>query len=556
MDKEIKHGQAVMVTQLDCVESDTKSLTQKSAYKQQPQMYMSHCDETKFIQMQKESADGSLQDDRGNEHHADEDETEDLQVFNSLEVAAQPQAKKNPIVFQTEYLETQMYEKGTSQLLSDDAYSDLHYDPNWRINLKGAGRSNKSPRISVKKHYKNSKDISCQSCGDSEGQLRSPKADLSGAFSNTLQKGFRGKGVNACDNVSGNIGRPPELTDNIQAMHIQELNTYYQQEVRHKQGRTILRQKRSTSPLTSPKVFSNKNLGNQMEDIVERNRRTLGRNASKCGSYGKAHALGKEMPHNVKKVTQISKGKKAQQNKYLNPSQQEPPLALGVKAEHGDCRSTPIAKPQTSPDAIIKFSASEVAMPPGYQQTNPRRSTHISWDGLNTQYHQQQLDSTEQWQRTTALQRPLSCEEEDQKWSPNEVYMRQFVHDLTRTSTTASSQGSGFNTVLPPIGNQITGKRPELRHGRNVNTAYRMHRSKIAGLVQVEKQEQMRARVTYKAHSLKDYKQLKSDVKLQGLGRDYTAIENTVSICLYCQSVTYQLKKSFTRRPTPPSFVV
>ncbi|KAG8008089.1 hypothetical protein GBF38_019071 [Nibea albiflora] len=73
----------------------------------------------------------------------------------------------------------------------------------------------------------------------------------------------------------------------------------------------------------------------------------------------------------------------------------------------------------------------------------------------------------------------------------------------------------------------MTGTEDELSPGQTVNTAG-IHRSSSDGyLVQMEKQKQLRTRVTYKAYSLKDYKQLRSDINLRGLGPDYTAIQET-----------------------------
>lgn len=79
------------------------------------------------------------------------------------------------------------------------------------------------------------------------------------------------------------------------------------------------------------------------------------------------------------------------------------------------------------------------------------------------------------------------------------VYTKQFPQNLLRTPTTTSSLGSGSYTVLPPIGKPMTGKEPEQSPGQSVNTAYPINRSSSDGyLVQMEKQKQLRARVTYK----------------------------------------------------------
>lgn len=134
-------------------------------------------------------------------------------------------------------------------------------------------------------------------------QLRSPEADLSRPSSiftknesdNTLQKGFREECENRCDNA-------PELTEDIHTMYIQEFKTYYRQDQRRTHGGPTQTQQMSMSTLMSPKVLSNKKLQRFTEDIVERNKITLGRNAPKCGSYVMVHGLKQVMPHNVNKV--------------------------------------------------------------------------------------------------------------------------------------------------------------------------------------------------------------------------------------------------------------
>lgn len=76
---------AVHASQWDSVESDTESLAQERAYKQQ----------------------------HGDVEDEDANVDESLQVYDSLEVAAQPHAKKNRLL-QTAYSDTQIDErKGT-----------------------------------------------------------------------------------------------------------------------------------------------------------------------------------------------------------------------------------------------------------------------------------------------------------------------------------------------------------------------------------------------------------------------------------------------------------
>ncbi|XP_047462254.1 jhy protein homolog [Mugil cephalus] len=633
--------QAVLAKQGESVESDTESLAQERAY-QQLQIRVGQYDQIKSIS-QKENADNSQQG-LGAEEDSSED---DLEMYDSLEVSVHPQTKMNPNQLHAEYLEAQTVEsQRTRQLLPDDSYSDLRYDPNWRNNLEGAGRFNESPRIPDDERYRNHAESRGHSRGDGEGlagraayfiatssapvvassprcadralQLSSSDTDLSGPFivssinkSHTSWKRVVGEDSDTkYDHVN--------LTADIQAMHIRDLQTQYQNELRHTQKAPTQTQQRSTSSLTAHKVSSNGKLGVWAEDIVERNKVTLGRDQSKCGSYLKAYGLKKGMAHKERKVqrtvketagAECQKDSSAPKTRFLQKTQvkvpqinkekkeipkrsgKPQPPALGVKAEHEDSVISPIEQPdpraqpkprkttssqqssptihlnihlntsshllpllqQTGHDAIINLaslqgythwnSASEIALYPGYQQTQSERPTKMP----------QEL---EQWQRKSALMWPSSSEVKDQRWSPNEVHTKQFAENFPRTPTPLS-QGLGSHAVLPPIGKPTTDRRSEPSRGEDVNVSHPIHKSNSGGyLVQMEKKKQMRERVTYKAYSLKDYKQLKSDIKLQGLGPDYAATEKTAEKMkrqkLY-SSVIREQNKKISRIPFPPT---
>ncbi|TKS83818.1 hypothetical protein D9C73_017931 [Collichthys lucidus] len=624
-EKHSSSGQAVLANQWDPVESDTESLAQERAYRS--------TDQIKYTLPQKEMTADSLQ---HGEDGEDEDESEHLQVYDSLEVGAHLRAKRNPTVSLTEYVDTQTDggEGTSSQLLSDDAYSDLRYDPNWRTNLKGAGRFNESPQVSVKEYYQVPKETSSDRpapimkggyryvvdtgpaavatphtaddhsdqpyhlhpqggqdssttsphCHNQGLKLRSPEVDLSRPSresDNISQRGAKTKSEKY-------ISRCPEPTEK------EEYKTCYQQELRHPRGGPSETQHMSTSTLSSPKVLSNNKVERPTEDIVERNKITLGCNTSKCGSYATVHALKQQdVPHNVNKVhetlketastesqedssdpklrwlqktqqlkvAQISKGKKAQRKYPAPPQQQKPPIP-GIGAERVDCLSSPLARPaavippkpqkvtpsqpsaptfhlninldasllpllqQKTQDAVINVAsrhgpphwtpASDVdlALSPRYILTNPGKYSQMSQKGLNVQLHHQNLESSpEQWQSDLS------------SWDPSDEV--QFQQNFPGTPTTTSSLASGSYTVLPPIGKPTTGTEAEPSPGQTVDTAC-IHRSSSDGyLVQMEKQKQLRTRVTYKAYSLKDYKQLRSDINLRGLGPDYKAIEKT-----------------------------
>uniref|UniRef100_A0A3B4VFQ2 Uncharacterized protein n=1 Tax=Seriola dumerili TaxID=41447 RepID=A0A3B4VFQ2_SERDU len=126
--------------------------------------------------------------------------------------------------------------------LSDDAYSDLRYDPNWRTKLKGNSHFNERPQISVEKYYQVPEEISSQSYGQ----------------------------TNSVTSTQCHNRRPIQKTN--------------------------------TPKFTSHDVLSNKKLERPMEDIVERNKITLGRSTSKRGSYVRVYSLKQQMPINVSEV--------------------------------------------------------------------------------------------------------------------------------------------------------------------------------------------------------------------------------------------------------------
>ncbi|KAK1882610.1 Jhy protein like [Dissostichus eleginoides] len=536
--------------QWDSVESDTESLAQERAYQQQRHMDLIRHHQNKYTLPQKKK-DDSLQPGYQEGEDASDDEALGLQVVDSLDVAAKHRAKRSPTLTQTEYLDTQTNERGgTSQQPTQDSYSDLRYDPNWRTNLRGAGRFDDSPHISAVEYYQAPKEKSSQSCCDREGlimkggyryivnscpavavtphlacdesdpyclhpqnaqtgsatpahhelQPPSPEADHSKppCGKNTL-KGFRRKSVNRCDNAGENR-RSTELTKD--ATYIQS-KAYLLQELRSTQGGTTQIQQISTSKY--PKFSLNKKLESLAEDIVERNKMTLGRNSSKRGSYVSVHALKQERPHKVNKPNS-QKTSSSQPllpsihlNIHLNTSHLHPFIQRG-----GQDDIINLTPPHWSPPSEV-----ELAFFPGCQQTN---------------HHRILKSSPEQWQRTTALKWPLSCEGEHHK-CPTEAHTKPFPQNLPGTPSTTLSPGSGL-AVLPPIRESMTGREPEPspENTESHTDGYRKLRTRATVFIHNACVISVCAEIAY---SLKDYKQLKSDIHLRGLGPDYTAAEQT-----------------------------
>ncbi|XP_061105863.1 jhy protein homolog isoform X1 [Conger conger] len=83
------------------------------------------------------------------------------------------------------------------------------------------------------------------------------------------------------------------------------------------------------------------------------------------------------------------------------------------------------------------------------------------------------------------------------------------------------AQSTGSYPLLPPIGEAVASD-SELSGQNARHNINGMQRSISEGyLAQLEKQRQLKEKTAYKAYTLKDYKALKKDVKLGGLGPDY-----------------------------------
>ncbi|XP_062414114.1 jhy protein homolog [Pungitius pungitius] len=506
-----------------------------------------------------------------------DEETEDCQLYDSLDAASHNHAKRTPTLLQTEYADT-------SQLLSDDAYYDLRYDPNWRTNLRGVGCFNQSPHISVEEYYQFPKD-----------KLTHPPVESRGPVT---KGGYRyivatSPAVLVTPEMAGNEPDPTSHHCHHHALQFRSSEVDFSkppcnihEEAKDKslltgdKCKTFLQELRCTQggltereQITAfPKVLFNKMPERLSEDIVERNKTTLGHNTSKCGSYVSVHVLKRDV--NKPQGPQIRERKKAQQKEHPNLTlpQKEPPAEWGDRRSSAFAGASTVTQPNpqkaTSLQPLLPTihlnvslntasyflpsigaqddlmdlaslhssphwspaSEDEISLSPGCQQTNPGISSRMSWRRENAHLpHRNEESCSKQRQRGAALQWPLTCDGEDQK---------QIAQNLTL------SLGSSSYPLLPAIGKSMTGT----EQIPDMNSVYPVHRSSSNSyLIQMEKQKQLRTRVTYKAYSLKDYKQLKSDIVLQGLGPDYTAIEETAEKLkrqkLYSNVIREQNKK-------------
>lgn len=135
-------------------------------------------------------------------------------------------------------------------------------------------------------------------------QRRSPETDLSRASSifsenqsdNTSQRELC---KNDCDKAAEMI-RSLALTQDENFMF--QSDSSYQQELTHVHRGATHQELISTPALWGPRAIANKKQERLQEDIVERNKTTLGRNTSKSGSYVTMHSLKHDAPHVVNKV--------------------------------------------------------------------------------------------------------------------------------------------------------------------------------------------------------------------------------------------------------------
>ncbi|XP_076017312.1 jhy protein homolog [Genypterus blacodes] len=662
MDKHLKHGktnqmlkneheephsptQAAQVDLWDSVESDTESLAQERAYQQQLQRCISCPDQTHRRQSQEENSD-SLEEGEG----VDEDETAHLQVYDSLEVAARRPVKRNP----SEYLDRQVNEMESRQVRSDDVYSELRFDPDWRTNVKGASRFDEPLQLSEKEYQRvcvenlsqlhGKKEEVAQKGGYSYVVITSPAAanphvngsetakpyhlhpqdgqtnrPVSGTShrhnraskhkssdpehqspsvssgkdkgnNSTLQEAFKVNQESYREYAGASPSSSVELSERLEDLHaqyIQEIQTYQEEELDGEEGRAIEKQQKSSSTSKKSKPLAKKKTERLTEDIVERNKITLGRMASSGGSYLKVHGPKKEKPHHSKevyetpeetttadntmeadpemrwlqkiqqlKVTQLSREKKARQKG--NPSRQKPgPPVLGVKAEQED-RLSPSAEntalvtqsnlqkttsSQPSAPTIhlnIHLNTSPPVLPYTQQKgqdafvnlTSPHGPPQVHY--INSAFTRNATLPQPPAQNGTAVPQFAFSSMRQQKMQGKPIHgldveqnLWQLENNAGQWQSHAWSQHSGSHTVLPPISKPLTGTEAELSY-KQIEQSVNVGRINSEGyLVQMMRQKELKEQVSYTAYTLKDYRQLKPSANLQGLGPDYTATEKT-----------------------------
>ncbi|XP_041749716.1 jhy protein homolog isoform X3 [Coregonus clupeaformis] len=578
----------------DSAESDTESLVQERAYQLELQRRIGgESGDKNMTQPQEEDTDGSCL--------KEEDEGE-LHVYDSLEVSALRQDKKN--------VQQQSRDKEVSrQIHYDDTYAELRYDPNWRTNLEGARQFDEmTPQLPLEEESHNLDEQSEESHSERGQEIsgrggyryifaRSPALaesmtpeitsnelqskhpltsyhlhplqnqatrEVSPAFSyhhhlhqnqvigdslpesthpspgvpsekamerNPHHRVKASRGVRNPTNATGGEiqASSPDLEDRYRETHDRydrEFQIYYNQEqYGQASGTAAEKQLQNSTPSKSKgsRHLSSRKPDKPREDIIERNRVTLGINAAKQGSYLRAHAQQKEVksdsPNQVSDTTEeITIGGNQEEESQGDIS--DPELRWLQKTQQLKAAVSP-----PSPGWGSRCRQGFPGMPPLCQGS--REPLHL--------WHQENAP----WQRENHS--VLQYDDEDS-------------HRSTYTAQTQHSSGS--YTVLPPIGKTTMGD-PELGRDRAAQRFTSMQRSSSEGyLAQMRREKQLKERITYKAYTLKDYKQLKQDVNLGGLGPDYTTTKITAEKMrrqkLYSNVIREQNKK-ISRIPFLPA---
>ncbi|KAG7483582.1 hypothetical protein MATL_G00039890 [Megalops atlanticus] len=173
------------------------------------------------------------------------------------------------------------------------------------------------------------------------------------------------------------------------------------------------------------------------------------------------------------------------------------------------------------------------------------------WDHENSSVHR--MDYTRAWVSPTKWQ---TAAVQNLYQDPGDQHIVLQCQEGQRLRQRQPSQSSGSYKVLPPIG-QTVASDTELSSQSPRQQINPIQRSSSEGyLAQLVRQKQLKEKTTYKAYSLKDYKALKQDVKLGGLGPNYKVTEMTAEKIRrqkqYSNKVREQ-NKNLSRNPFLPA---
>ncbi|NP_001038488.2 jhy protein homolog [Danio rerio] len=567
----------------DSLESDTESLVQEKEYQRKLQMRINHI-----------SAETSMC------AETDSEELEQFDVYDSLEL--KPTQLKGLL----------------RQTPPDDEYADLRYDPNWRKNLEGA------PFL---KHLNTG--LSLDSSEESEDSFQPLENRALG--SRREYAVVSSPSVVQTDNglspaQSSPFHLHPQRDDSFDPPESKSSCMSTPQNPRENplmNVRSVSPQKRISRHSSDPTPVRAR------EDIVERNKATLGINTQKKGSYLKAHQQ-KDKPDETKQPRRTSYETISTRSPESQDNVQDPELMWLQKTQklkqshkerkvpkkkertsnHPDQLKPPVpdskAKAQVKPLTEINDQTKETPTaynhdPPKHQSGLPSHtnapptvnfninlhpsasnaqplnisqketiftlvSQALQWDLFNPPFSQADnqttvlTNSVEQMRlapkavaSSPAAQSGLVVQAVDRNvfrrragkpllnenasfrnhntlripmlklpTSP-EAEAFHFPPELLASDeesvgySVPSTQISGSYAVLPPIA-RANGSDTDLSSDRDqqLNPIYRS--GSEGYLTQMEKHRQLKAKANYKAYTLKDYKDMKQEVKLGGLG--------------------------------------
>ncbi|XP_016345848.1 jhy protein homolog isoform X1 [Sinocyclocheilus anshuiensis] len=615
----------------DSLESDTESLVQEE-YQREPQMRIDLISAVKPKQHDKTNI----------------EEPENLDVYDSLDLKPrQVKGQHDPL----------------RESPPEDQYADLRYDPNWRKNLEGAYFLNQlDARLSLDS-FEESEDsleplenvpLGCRQ--EYVVVSNPPTAQTDSALSPPPSSPFH------LHPQQEDIIDPPESKSSCMSSEGTP-----QDNVKHLNVKSVPLQKRSSRHPSNPRPVRAR------EDIVERNKATLGINTHKQGSYLKARQQ-KDKTDETKQPRQtsyetISTHSPESQDNVWDPElmwlQKTQKLKLSHKekkepkwrersSNHPDQLKPPESKPRAhlkplterhviSADHLPQDSEEAYTHDPPQQSGLPSHTHAPPTVNLNINFHTsanntQTLNISQketvftlvsqalQWDRTnlfnpTILQQgypfypyvppnsvrqmglapkavvssPAPKSEVVQavdrsvpqrhagKPTPNTFEKASFknhnrcripVLKLPTSSQVEAShyppelfpideesvepcahptQISGPYTVLPPIA-RANGSDTELCSDRSEQQLNPIHRSSSEGyLSQMEKHRQLKANSNYKAYTLKDYKNMKQEVKLGGLGPTNTipeAVAEKIRRQKLYSNVIHEQNKKISRIPS------
>ncbi|XP_054611470.1 jhy protein homolog isoform X2 [Dunckerocampus dactyliophorus] len=223
----------------------------------------------------------------------------------------------------------------------------------------------------------------------------------------TSHRQFKDPLQNGCD-ADENINRSLERTEH--SIYLKEYHTDNQKEVGGGGGFFPI------SPTTeSPKTLRKKKRHKQTEDLVQRNKITLGRSASGHGSYVSMHALKQKKPHGVKELHET--------------------------AEEGLTAQCP--KDSSDPELRLIQKTHQLKVTPFTEGSNAR--------GTMDPYYRSMDKSSE---CAASLKCQFCVTESEQRWCQEDVLVKQSFENVSNMPS-STSHSTGADTKLPPIRSKL-----------------------------------------------------------------------------------------------------